>query len=294
MAYTILSWNLEHMRTAKLSKGKNPGNFAKYVMESDIAFFFESKTACHTTAADILNDADGNVPKFYLWVGEDFVCHGADNERVICVYRNQSIKSLNRNPVVQKAVNKILTTGQRPPVVLDLVFSDGSKLVVAPWHAAGPAANMAQDLFAKVKQLGGIDLVFGDFNWEAPLDPEIPSLDLSDSENDDDENDHDKETTTEGGKRKSEVEDGPRRSKRIKANYDLFEKLEMGDNGQPVNKTSTYTAKGDTNRNKPLDRCCVSVTTYKHITIYFKRYTNCGEMIDLTNHYPLYIKYERN
>jgi len=143
--------------------------------------------------------------------------------------------------------------------------------VVSPWHAAGPSDNVANDLFARVKQLVSLDLAFGDFNWNAPLDPDIPSADSSDSENDEDENDHDQETATEGGKRKAVVEARPRGSKRIKANYYLFEKLEMGDDGQPVNMTSTYTRNGDTSRTAPIDRCCVSRTAYKHITIYFKR-----------------------
>lgn len=75
---------------------------------------------------DVLNHADADAGVVDNWAGAKFLCYEADRVLVICVYRAGSIKSLNRNSVVQMAVNDVLKTGLHPPVVLDLVFSYGS------------------------------------------------------------------------------------------------------------------------------------------------------------------------
>lgn len=284
----ILSWNLEHMRAVKLERNQNPATFSGVVRDAHVAFFYESKTLCGDTARDIMRRTTGDNS----WTSANFVCHGADSEVIVCLWRSTTVESVRRHNAKQVEINGRLTTGQRPPVALKVEIRNGPRIVVAPWHAAGPANNVAQELFDRIRKVEDVDLVFGDFNWQAPFGI-LPPSDLPDYR------------SVGGGskKRKAPDEDdtrkqargddghgGQRRSFRLHQKYHLFEAIEKNAQNQSVYRTSTFTSTGPTSRNSPIDRCFVERSLYGNVRVKITRdVPSHATWNDLTNHYPLWI-----
>jgi hypothetical protein len=323
----ILSWNIEHYRYEKITRiqplpqlaaradgrrvvrGKRPlrenqisnmRTFYGMLKQCDIAFIYEAHHP--KDEADILealNDADGigaltdaDETAFAVFKWKGMFLHSTD-EWIACLWKKTRIKSVVLNKSKTGEI-KTISPGERLPVVVDVTSASDEVLTLAAWHSRGPAVQNVSDIISRLCAVEGIDIMFGDANFESPM-----VLRKKDKE-------AYKQKVAEGvvvkpsfGRQTSAFSFDYKAEKTDdQPDTNLLPASEVG----PVNyralterralgfaRTSTYTDKGPTHRQYPLDR----VWARKGLDITVIQPNPVDDAFTkaaaLTNHCPLFI-----
>jgi len=184
MAFVVLSWNIEHMRTEKVTRNEDDINnlraFYNVLVQADIAFLYECKDkGVADEVLEILNQPKRKLAKAtdstmkemttFKWNGEAYSVGG--NEVVLCFWKETSVKSVERLTGVE-AKFRGLNLGERWPACVLVTTTSDHTFSAGAWHCAGPAVTMAKEAKQRFLDIGGLNLLFGDMNFQSPLNQE--------------------------------------------------------------------------------------------------------------------------
>jgi hypothetical protein len=62
-----------------------------------------------------------------------------------------------------------ISPGERLPVVVDVTSMSDEVLTLAAWHSRGPAVQNGPAIISRLCAVGGIDIMFGDANFESAM-----------------------------------------------------------------------------------------------------------------------------
>jgi hypothetical protein len=323
----ILSWNIEHYRLEKITRiqplpqlatradsrpvlrAKRPQRetqinnmrtFYGILKQCDIAFIYEAhhkedeadilEALNDTDGIGALTDADETAFAVFKWKGK--FLHSTD-EWIACLWKTTRIKSVDLNESKTGEL-KTISPGERLPVVVDVTSVKDEVLTLAAWHSRGPAVQSVSAIISRLCAVQGIDIMFGDANFESPVvlgKKNIEAYEKKKAEGVLVKPDFGRSTSAFSFDYKAEKTDAEPDTKLLPTsevgpvNYRaLTERRALG-----FARTSTYTDKGPTHRQAPLDRVWArhdyDITVYQPNPVE-DAFTKAAA---LTNHCPLFI-----
>jgi len=290
MELKIISWNIRHFRKQKI--GDYIHTLWEVMIWSDICFIYEDHIGLGEELADALNKYEleqnkkhqqAQQPQYIRslshWKGGDI--HTLD-EYVTFVWK-QPYSVVNNTGVA--AVFGSLMSGERCPAVVTV--SGDKSVVIAAWHAYGPAKVSAKDLFQSVQRVDGCDILIGDFNFQTGskggfsggLTVSDGAFDLPESL---DFSSHGEAPSNSNASSSTTVV--PFRSARLNEAIHMLEIVPENHKG-----STTYTDEGIGKRTSGLDRCLVRKQYMDSVKLWVKVPDQFDEMITLTDHMPLML-----